>query len=279
MDGARANASITKHFTVLKGVQIATLLICVMLPVIFRACDDERYTPSKSELDNYQVLKNTHRTIRIDTVREKNCGVESDFFIVRNSATNDALLRTKEITKDRLGFRFSISDYALILKSYLFGMLYCLAATMFIYTGAIKLSMIEFARSRATMHGVLSTRIAWLNIATGVSLLLVILFPVGSNNCFHFVFSIAFFVLNIVTIIYSIKDKQYQNIRLIGGILAGVATITIVLALLCVYNVLYGEWFSLIAISIFLLLVTLQAKKTYKNNQLQEETKRRGNEI
>jgi hypothetical membrane protein len=279
MDQENANNSITNHFTVLRAVQIATLIICVTLPLIFRACDDEKYTPSKIKLDKFQVLKNTQGTIRIDIVRDKNCGVQSDFFIVKNSATNDTLLRTKEIIKDSLGFRYSISDYALILKSYLFGMLYCLAATMFIYTGAIKLSMIEFRGSAPTMAGVLSRRIALLNIATGVSLLLVILFPLGSNNCFHFVFSIAFFVLNIVTIIYTIKDKQYQKIRLIGGILAGAATIALVLALLCVYNVLYGEWFSLIAISIFLLLVTLQAKKTYNNNRLLEQTKQKGNEI
>jgi hypothetical protein len=44
---------------------------------------------------------------------------------------------TSKICKDKWGFRLSLSDYVYSSNSYIFGMLYTMAAMLFIFNGAV----------------------------------------------------------------------------------------------------------------------------------------------
>src|SRR5260221_11791608 len=82
-------------------------------------------------------------------------------------------------------FRPSISNYVYMAHSYVFGMLLCIAAMLFIFNGAV------YYKSERYMH--ISWHGQWYNMALGACLIGVICFPHLQYPWPHYIFAISFF--------------------------------------------------------------------------------------
>ena len=142
-------------------------------------------------------------------------------------------------------FRPSISNYVYMQHSYVFGLLLCMAAMLFIFNGAV------YYKSEQHMH--ISWHGQWYNVVLGVSLLGVICFPHIEYPIPHFIFAGIFFFGNaIVTgIFYKDKDKK-------KSILLAILTVAALpLALTHIISLLVAEWISLFVIGVHFVLSTI----------------------
>jgi hypothetical membrane protein len=143
-------------------------------------------------------------------------------------------------------FRQSISNYAYMGHSYVFGMLLCIAAMLFIFNGAVYYKNVP--AKNISWHG------QWYNVVLGLSLIGTICFPHAEYPIPHYVFAIIFFVGNalVTGIFYKDKDK-------VASIIMAILTVlTIPLAFINVISILVAEWISLTVIAIHFVLSTLQ---------------------
>ena len=146
-------------------------------------------------------------------------------------------------------FRPSISNYVYMDHSYVFGMLLCIAAMLFIFNGAVYYK--NEPHMRISKHG------RWYNIVLGFSLLGVICFPHIEYTILHNIFAGIFFIGNAVVtgIFYKDKDK-------IKSIILAILTLaSLPLALANVITLFVAEWISLAVIGIHFLLSTLEMDK------------------
>jgi len=149
--------------------------------------------------------------------------------------TIPALLRLAD--KGNTGFRESISDYVYMSDSYVFGMLLCMAAMLFVFNGAV------YFRNEAAFG--LSGAGKWYNVVLGLSLLGVILFPPHQYVIIHYFFGGLFFLGNaVVTALFS-----YAKDRLVSIVLAVATVVGIGLHYAGVWSLLVGEWVSLAVIA------------------------------
>jgi len=158
------------------------------------------------------------------------------------------LLRATD-TGYQTGFRESISDYVYMPHSYIFGMLMCIAAMLFIVNGVV------YYRSEQHMH--ISWHGQWYNIVLGLSLIGVICFPWREYSIIHFSFAAIFFAGNAVVtgIFYKDKDKKMS-------ITLAILTIsTIPFAIGNIISMLTAEWVSLTVIGIHFALTTIDMDK------------------
>lgn len=146
-------------------------------------------------------------------------------------------------------FRPSISNYVYMENSYVFGMLLCIAAMLFIFNGAV------YYKSEQHMH--ISWHGQWYNVVLGVSLMGVICFPHLQYPIPHFIFAGIFFFGNaIVTgIFYKDKDKKKSIF------LAILTVAALPLAFIHVISLLVAEWISLFAIGVHFVLSTIDMDK------------------
>jgi hypothetical protein len=161
-----------------------------------------------------------------------------------------------KICKDKFGFRMSISDYVYATNSYLFGMLYMMAALLFIYNGIVYVKQKELLN--------IQRRGSWFNVFIGLSLIGVILNP-ASKNCFlHNLFSFLFFGINVLVILFLSKPKEtrlFRATRIVMGILV-LATILIWAAkVLDHFTLLWAEWVSLFIIAAYLIMMAASQLK------------------
>lgn len=158
------------------------------------------------------------------------------------------LLRATDTAPEK-GFRGSISDYVYMPHSYVFGMLMCIAAMLFVFNGAV------YYKSEQHMH--ISWHGQWYNIVLGLSLIGVICFPWKEYSVVHFSFAAIFFVGNaIVTgIFYKDKDKK-KSIAMAILTLAAIP-----FAIAGKISVLAAEWISLTVIGIHFALSTIGMDK------------------
>jgi hypothetical protein len=150
-------------------------------------------------------------------------------------------------TKDFPKFLDSISAYVRMTDSYIFGMLLCMAAMLFIFNGAV------YYKNEPYMH--ISRHGQWYNVVLGVSLMGVILFPYdGSAWLFHYFFAIVFFLGNAVVtgIFYKDKDKK-KSIAL-----AVLTVISMPLHFMGIISLFVAEWISLSVIGIHFILSTVK---------------------
>jgi hypothetical protein len=143
------------------------------------------------------------------------------------------------------GFRCSISDYAYMDRSYIFGMLLCIAAMLFIFNGAV-----YFYKHQSFE---MMTPGKWYNVVLGVSLLMVILLPYKEFKYPHYTFASIFFGFNAFVIGF-FHQRKY---RVISRILA-VATLTSLglhFAFKKEISLFWGEWLSLIVIGVHFILM------------------------
>ncbi len=142
-------------------------------------------------------------------------------------------------------FRPSISNYVYMSHSYVFGMLLCIAAMLFIFNGAI------YYKSEQHMH--ISWHGQWYNVVLGLSLIGVICFPHLEHSVVHYFFAILFFVGNAVVTLLFHKDK-YKKISILLGILTLAA---LPVAFTNVISLLAAEWISLSVIGVHFILSTI----------------------
>jgi len=146
-----------------------------------------------------------------------------------------ALLRLAD--KGNTGFRESLSDYVYMSDSYIYGMLLCMAAMLFVFNGAV------YFRNSSVLG--LQRAGSWYNVILGVSLLGIILFPDHQYVIVHYFFAGVFFLGNAVVIglFHNARD------RVISIVLAVVTVVAIALHYIGVWSLLVGEWVSLAVIA------------------------------
>lgn len=154
-------------------------------------------------------------------------------------------------------FRGSISNYVYMSHSYVFGMLMCVAAMLFIFNGAV------YYKSEKHMH--ISWHGQWYNIVLGLSLIGVICFPHLQYPIPHFTFAGIFFIGNAVVtgIFYKDKDKK-KSIAL-----AILTVAAIPFAFTHVISILVAEWVSLFAIGMHFVLSTIDMNKPVNEHKPQ----------
>jgi len=152
-----------------------------------------------------------------------------------------------------VGFRPSISNYVYMKDSYLFGMLLCMAAMLFIFNATVYYKHED--NYYLNKHG------KWYNVVLGVALLGVILFPCLQYSAIHYTFAGLFFIGNASVMAFFHRRED----RVISIILSSLVIITLGLHYLGLVSLLIGEWLSLSVIGIHFLL---QAAGTISINYL-----------
>ena len=142
-------------------------------------------------------------------------------------------------------FRESISAYVHIERSYIFGMLMCMAAMLFIVNGVV------YFKNQDTRLKLESTG-KWYNMILGISLLGVILFVHDELRTLHIIFATIFFLGNaVVTGIFHHGVRKRLSLTLA---LLTVAAFAIHLIDDSLITMFWAEWFSLVVIAIHLIL-------------------------
>ena len=195
--------------------------------------------------------------INIDTTIKNYHSQMDSQFIIKNCTSGDTIISYIKIKKDRLGFRSSVSDYAYSSKSYLFGMLYCMAAMLYIYNGFVYLKRRNNLKIQKSGHR--------YNVIIGLCLIGVILNPESDNVLLHNLFSILFFVGNICVMLFFPKQYETKAFKVTRITMAFVTVIVLLGTLGKLYSILWAEWISLFVIGSYLILVANSAEKTDYN--------------
>lgn len=149
-------------------------------------------------------------------------------------------------------FRTSISEYAYMPHSYIFGMLLSIAAMLFIFNGAVYFKSINSPDAlKISVHG------QWYNVVLGISLLCLICLPCDDYPVPHYIFAIFFFLGNAIVTGVFYKDKD----KIASIILAILTVIALPFALFGVISLLVAEWISLTVIAIHFILNTINMNK------------------
>ena len=219
----RVRSSVTNPFASFRIYEIIIAIVCISIPLLLMTFDTDTYYPKRVS------------PIMVEEIKS-NMASDTTFII---------------IPKDRLGFRYSISDYVYSSNSYLFGMLLCIGAMLFIFNGAV------YYKSQHTLQ--LSRKGKWYNVILGVSLLGIICTSHRDAELLHYIFAILFFFGNAVVIglFYNKNDKKKSIFM---------SLLTILFLSLSIFidsiTLLWSEWLSLTVIGIHLIL-----ESRAKNNQ------------
>jgi len=221
------NKTIKTHledpFKTFKLYQLVIAIVCITIPAILKIYDNDKVYPVSVRLIPTDKLP--------DSLQNKQFG----------SIT---------IEKDWLGFRLSISDYAYSTNSYLFGMLLCIAAMLFVFNGALYFKKQHYLS--------LNNKGKWYNVILGISLLGVICCPHRDWQILHYLFACIFFIGNaiVISLFHSKRDK-------IKRITMGILTVAFLIISFSDdhYNILnghftlfWGEWLSLSVIGLHVIL-------------------------
>ncbi|HTE24187.1 DUF7103 family protein [Flavitalea sp.] len=211
-----------------RAFQVVIACICILIPLLLRWSDKDTFYPNKPPSAKIAELDNA------------DCGYDPD--------------TTSRICKDKLGFRASLSDYVYSSNSYIFGILYCMAAMLFIFNGAVYFKCEKYLKTNHNGR--------WYNIALGVFLIAVILNPQHQRPFWHYAFTILFFVGNVIVIAFLHQRKN----RIISIILAMITVLAMILALIPskIISILLAEWISLTAIAIYLILEAVASKRYHE---------------
>lgn len=154
------------------------------------------------------------------------------------------------------GFRVSISDYVYMSDSYIYGMLLCMAAMLFIFNGAVYFRNAD--RFGLRQEG------TWYNVILGVSLLGIILFPHRQYVLIHYFFGGVFFLGNAVVIgvFHAPKDR-------VLSIVLAVITVTAIAVhyIFGLISLLTGEWISLIVIALHFIMQSNQISNNVRSSK------------
>ncbi|MGZ5133675.1 MAG: DUF998 domain-containing protein [Flavitalea sp.] len=153
-----------------------------------------------------------------------------------------------KIPKDALKFRLSMSDYAYSSNSYLFGLLYMMAATLYIYNGVVywkRKETLDVQRwgSRA-------------NVIIGIFLIGVVINPQSTNAFLHNAFSISFFLGNIAVMLFLPKQDEKPAFKWARISMGSLCLLILLGAFMKFYSLLWAEWMSLTIIAIYLIAMS-----------------------
>ena len=243
-----------------KALQIGIAFVCIMIPAILRFCDKDEFYPEQVKLAGLENVLKCDSTIRIDTATKIKRNKTDSIFSIQICKSTTKILTVTKIPKDKCGFRLSISDYTYSSNSYLFGMLYCMAAMLFIYNWAVYVKN-NLRRNKDDTVVVLKLKGQWYNLIIGLFLIGVILNPEHNHPFFHNVFSVSFFIANILVMVFvPVMDENKSSVRL--RIIIAVSAIVILglLIWLGLITLLWAEWISLTVIAIHLMRVAKALK-------------------
>lgn len=152
------------------------------------------------------------------------------------------------------GWRSSISDYVYMYNSQVFGMMLCMASMLFIFNGAV------FFKNQEKYD--LSRKGKWYNIALGLSLLGVIIFPYKQYGIPHFAFAGLFFAGNAFVTVAAARHKKHLVLRWIMGVFTAIFLVLFFvndyfkldLSWLRWLSLFWAEWLSLTVIGIHFIL-------------------------
>jgi hypothetical protein len=210
-----------------RAFQLVIACVCILIPLLLRWSDKDTFYPNKPQ------------AAKIAELGSEDCGYDPD--------------TTSRICKDQLGFRTSLSDYVYSSNSYIFGMLYAMAAMLFMFNGAV------FFKSQKHLRT--GNKGKWYNLFLGFFLLCIIFNPPHESPFWHYLLTILFFVGNIFVIAFWHNRKN----RVISITLALLTILALVLALVRprVISILLAEWISLTAIAFHLILEARASKREY----------------
>ena len=152
------------------------------------------------------------------------------------------------------GWRSSISDYVYMDNSHVFGMMLCMASMLFIVNGAV------FFKNE-NKHD-LNSSSKWYNIALGLSLLGVIIFPYKEYGVPHFTFAGLFFAGNAFVTVAAARHKKHLALRWLMGVFTAIFLVLFFvndyfklhLQWLSWLSLFWAEWLSLTVIGIHFIL-------------------------
>ena len=207
---------LTDPLATFKVYEIIIAVVCICIPLILKIFDSDTYYPKKVSVLKIEEIKSP------------------------SLAQTDSI---RLIAKDRLGFRESISDYVYSSQSYLFGMLLCVAAMLFIFNGVL------YFKSQDTLR--LNSNGKWYNVILGLALLGVICTPHRNAIIPHYCFAVIFFLGNALVIgLFHTREDRIKSIV--------IAVLTFILICLSIFiptiTLLWSEWLSLSVIGIHLIL-------------------------
>jgi hypothetical protein len=239
-----------------KTLQKVIAIICIGIPAFLWISDDDNFYPNNPNLDALANIADCHTTINIDTTTDKSLLRNELQLTIKNCVRGAAIFQLTTIKKDRLKFRSSISHYAHSSTSYLFGMLYCIAAMLFIFNGIVYMQFI----TRQKLSNVINIQGPWYNLVIGFCLLMVVLNPIHDRKIPHYIFSALFFVGNIIVVAFFQNQNERPLTKTLRYGIAAIALVSVALPLIFeeirkVFSILWGEWVSLTAIAIHLFLV------------------------
>ncbi len=244
-----------KHF---KGLQVVIVIFCVTGPLILKLLSNEQYYPVNVRVSS--TVPTNSEPARISSVQNGVKGLDSFRIFTVHAREGGSVDMDDCVQLDKYKFRLSISDYARSSVSYLFGWLYGVAGMLFIYNGFFFYSNKVTFTDSSDGKGLLSfsTKGTWYNIVLGLLLFLVIVFPTYHFPLLHIIVSVLFVAFNIVILAtFSIPgERLYKHVRRLMAFL-----VILIFVLHFVHEapfhptILWGEWITLILVSIHMLVV------------------------
>jgi hypothetical protein len=239
-------------FKTFKALQKTIAVVCILIPAVFWLTDRDEYYPIKVTLMTEPEMKSYLETKEVDSIitlfheRYRNLKLPASDSTFQVHALG-------KIKKDRFHFRTSLSDYAHSSTGYIFGMMYMMAALLYIYNGFVYLAR----KDELT----LARKGPLVNIFIGFSLIGVILHPLGDNLFWHLFFSILFFAGNVFFLLFVRQEGESSAFKRMR-IALGIVTILFFLGLFSgKYSVLLAEWLSLAVIASYLFIVAGRVEK------------------
>jgi hypothetical protein len=232
-----------------KLLQAVIAAICMLIPVFLKKCDQDAFYPKLLTSAGLNTPARSVVAFAIDSVTpiyDNRAGFQ---LYVTDSILRIQIGTAARVPKDRYGFRLSMSDYVYSSRSYLFGVLYCMAAMLFIFNGVVYIKRRNILQVRNNGH--------WYNIWIGIFLLGVSLCPDQDNKLWHILFSILFFAGNIMVLLFIANPGETRKSKIVRFAMAAVVVLVLILWKFDFLTLLGAEWFSLIVIATHLILVTL----------------------
>jgi len=247
-----------------KMLQLIIAIVCMTIPLVLRWTDKDKFYPPDINPTSISNIQNCTTTVRIDSAPRSCCGKEVLVPHLKICESGASIIALEEVWKDGCGFRFSISNYARSSRSYLFGLLYCLAAVLFLLNGVVYYK--NKNEDKESLN--LDKRGHWYNLAIGLSLLGVVFSPQCELPIPHNIFTGLFFAGNLYALFFASNPNESRVYKIIRKVMAVLILIAVAIAVILIYipgddkfTVLYAEWISLTFIGIHLIMTILATNK------------------
>ncbi len=245
------------NFKAFKALQVAIVCICLIGPIAMRCIIRERYYPV--DVVSVAAMPRTGDAAIVDFREIKGFGNNRTKLFTNHVLEGGLVSSLDTVEVDRIGFRLSISDYARSSKSYIFGLLYGIAASLFLYNGIFIYSKKAYVTSSGGLELKLDPNGTWYNIVLGILLILVVLVPNHEWPKAHIVVSILFVASNVIVLGFFGNIYERPAIKKGRIIMALIMVFAFILTRVKQsffrFTILDYEWVALALISFHLLTV------------------------